>query len=186
MKIGYARVSTGEQNLNLQLDALKRAGCEHIYTDQGVSGSRFARPGLDNALFRLRPGDTLIVWRLDRLGRSLSRLVDLITHLGKRRVQFASLTEAIDTASAGGTLMFHMMAALAEFERRLISERTRAGLDAARARGTRLGRRRALGPDESRQALCLLQSETAAHVAERFNVHPRTLHRLKKRGAAAE
>lgn len=186
MKIGYARVSTGEQNLNLQLDALKRAGCARIYTDQGVSGSHFARPGLDDALFKLQPGDTLVVWRLDRLGRSLSRLVDLIGHLGNRRIQFASLTEVIDTASAGGTLMFHVMAALAEFERRLISERTRAGLNAARERGTRLGRRRALGPDESRQALRLLQSQSAERVAQRFNVHPRTLHRLKKREAIAD
>lgn len=133
MNIGYARVSTDEQSLELQLDALKRAGCNKIYTDQGVSGADFSRPGLDAALARAAAGDTLIVWRLDRLGRSLSKLVDLGTHLEKRGVQFSSIMESINTNSSGGVLIFHLMAALAQFERSPISERTRAGMAAARA-----------------------------------------------------
>lgn len=180
MKIGYARVSTHEQNLRLQLDALSRAGCERIFTDQGVSGASFARQGLDEAMRHAGPDDLLVVWRLDRLGRSLSKLVELVDQLGMRGIQFASLTESIDTASAGGKLMFHMMAALAEFERSLVSERTRAGIEAARIRGIALGRKRALTPAQSDEALQLLLTQPAAQVARVFNVHPRTLQRLAK------
>ncbi|HDR9879690.1 TPA: recombinase family protein [Burkholderia cenocepacia] len=186
MKIGYARVSTQEQNLALQKDALRRAGCEIIYTDQGLSGSGFSRPGLDQALKHLKAGSTLVVWRLDRLGRSLSKLVDLISYLERHKIKFASITEAISTDSSGGMLVFHMMAALAQFERALISERTRAGMAAARARGTKLGRKPALTESQERQALRLLETHSVTSVAERFHVHPRTLRRLCVRHQAAQ
>ncbi|WP_081053215.1 recombinase family protein [Burkholderia territorii] len=140
MKIGYARVSTEEQSLDLQLSALKAANSDRILSDHGVSGSRFDRPGLKEALELAQAGDTLVVWRLDRLGRSLSHLVEVVSDLGKRGIEFVSLTESIDTRSSTGMLMFHMIAALAEFERALISERTRAGMAAARARGAKIGR----------------------------------------------
>ncbi|GAB6852846.1 recombinase family protein [Paraburkholderia kururiensis] len=177
MKIGYARVSTEEQNLSLQKDALRRAGCQKLHTDRGVSGSEFSRPGLDDALARLGPGDTLVVWRLDRLGRSLSKLIDLISYLGRNGIGFISLTESIDTTSAGGVLMFHMMAALSEFERRLISERTRAGMLAARERGRSVGRRPLLTSAQRTQAAALLETRPLGEVARHFNVHPRTLRR---------
>jgi len=183
MKIGYARVSTHEQSLALQLDALRAAGCSKFFTDHGVSGTEFCRRGLDAALSQAKEGDTLVVWRLDRLGRSLSKLVDLITHLERRGIEFVSLNESINTNSSGGVLIFHMMAALAEFERNLISERTRAGIAAARARGSKLGRRRALSPTQRVQALELLRFQSAAEVANQFNVHPRTMLRLKAAGA---
>src|ERR671914_1917590 len=142
MQIGYARVSTDDQTLDLQLDALKAAGCEQIFTDR-VSGVRAERPGLINALDHLRSGDTLVVWRLDRLGRSLPHLIETVTALAGRGVGFKSLTESIDTTNTGGRLIFHIFGALAEFERDLIRERTRAGLTAARARGRKGGRPRA-------------------------------------------
>ncbi|MGZ2749220.1 recombinase family protein [Burkholderia stagnalis] len=178
MNIGYARVSTDEQSLELQLDALKRTGCDRIFTDHGISGTEFSRPGLDAALKHAKTGDTLIVWRLDRLGRSLSKLIDLVTHLEKRGVQFASVMESINTNSSGGVLIFHMMAALAQFERSLISERTRAGLAAARARGRALGRKPALDETQRKQALDMVKRQPVAEVARHFNVHPRTLKRL--------
>ena len=146
MLIGYARVSTVDQNLALQRDALTAAGCERVFTDEGVSGSDTARRGLDGALAALGPGDTLVVWKLDRLGRSLSHLVSLIAELGARRVNFRSLSDPIDTASSGGRLVMHIMGALAEFERGLIVERTQAGIQAAKKRGVQLGRRPSLAP----------------------------------------
>ena len=139
-RVGYARVSTEEQKVDLQLNALKQAGCEQIFVDEGVSGAKADRAGLKKALASLQPGDTLVVWRLDRLGRSLINLVGLMSELGKRGVEFHSLMENIDTTSAGGRLVFHLMAALAEFERSLISERTKAGMEAARLRGIHVGR----------------------------------------------
>ena len=139
MNIGYARVSTGEQILDLQKDALTAAGCEAIHTDI-MSGTKESRPGLDEALSYIRKGDTLVVWRLDRLGRSLKHLIETVTELQGRGVGFKSLTEQIDTTTSGGKLIFHVFGALAEFERDLIQERTHAGLRAARARG-RLGGR---------------------------------------------
>jgi DNA invertase Pin-like site-specific DNA recombinase len=178
MRIGYARVSTDEQSLSLQIDALSRAGCDRLFTDQGVSGSEFSRPGLEATLAALQPGDTLIVWRLDRLGRSLSKLVELIARLGRHQIGLISLTETIATDSSAGVLIFHMMAALAEFERNLISERTRAGVAAARARGRTPGRRPALSAQQREEALKLLEVYTAKTVAREFNVHPRTLARL--------
>jgi DNA invertase Pin-like site-specific DNA recombinase len=139
MLIGYARVSTDEQTLHLQEDALKQAGCDRIFTDT-ISGATTERPGLAEALDFIRPGDTIVVWRLDRLGRSLRHLIETITDLEKRGIGFRSLTESIDTTSPGGKLIFHIFGALAEFERDLIRQRTRAGLEAARARGRRGGR----------------------------------------------
>lgn len=140
MMVGYARVSTEEQNLDLQVDALTRAGCERIFQDRGVSGALASRPALDKAIERLQPGDTLVTWKLDRLGRSLSHLIHVVTSLEGKGVAFRSLSEAIDTGTASGRLLFHVMGALAEFERSLISERTKAGMAAARARGKVLGR----------------------------------------------
>lgn len=177
--IGYARVSTDDQKLDLQLSALKAAGCTQIYSDTGISGAQFTRPGLDKAIRTLRKGDTLIVWRLDRLGRSLKRLVELVDQLGKREIQFRSLNEAIDTSSSGGRLVFHMMAALSEFERSLISERTRAGMEAARQGGRQVGRPPSLSPCEVSEAFVAIyvKGEDIDAVASRFNVSKRTLRR---------
>src|SRR5829696_122399 len=147
MLIGYARVSTDDQNLDLQKDALEKAGCEQIYTDQ-VSGTKARRPGLEQALSHLRSGDTLVVWRLDRLGRSLRHLIDTVTDLQEKGIEFKSLTEAIDTTTSGGKLVFHIFGALAEFEREIIRERTQAGLYAARARGRTGGRPKVLSAKE--------------------------------------
>lgn len=149
--LGYARISTGEQLLDLQLDALKDARCDRVFTDT-ISGAKSQRPGLAEALGYLRPGDTLIVWRLDRLGRSLSQLIALMTQLQEQGVSFRSLTEQIDTTTSGGKLIFHIFGALAEFERNLIRERTHAGLAAARARGRQGGRPKKLDATKSQMA----------------------------------
>ena len=149
--IGYARVSTPDQDVSLQLDALRRAGCldDQIFLDI-ASGARTARPGLEACVQRLASGDTLVVWRLDRLGRSMTHLVTLIEELLRRQIRFRSLSDgALDTTTASGELVFHLFSALAQFERRLVQERTRAGLMAARARG-RHGGRRPITPDDPR------------------------------------
>jgi DNA invertase Pin-like site-specific DNA recombinase len=151
MLVGYARVSTYEQNLDLQNDALKDAGCKKIFVDQ-ISGVASARPGLEEALNYVREGDMLVVWRLDRLGRSLKQLIELIGRLEEKHIGFKSLQESIDTTSSGGRLIFHIFGALAEFERNLIRERTTAGLTAARARGRKGGRPRALDPEKRKVA----------------------------------
>lgn len=143
MKVGYARVSTDDQNPAWQIEALQQAGCEKIFRDQ-VSGARTERPGLQAALAYLRPGDSLVVWRLDRLGRSLKHLIETVTLLEEKGVGFQSLQEAMDTTTSGGRLVFHIFGALAEFERQLIRERTQAGLKAARARGRHGGRPKSL------------------------------------------
>ena len=177
-KIGYARVSTDDQNLHLQRDALVAAGCEIIYEDK-ASGKSTARPELDNCLKALRPGDTLVVWRLDRLGRSLSDLVKVVTNLiDERGVGFLSLQEQIETNSASGKLIFHVFAALAEFERNLISERTKAGLDAARARGRKGGRKPKLAPKDIREIKVLLKDPSipVSDVAKRFGVSRTTIY----------
>ncbi|KVU28431.1 DNA resolvase [Burkholderia ubonensis] len=178
MKIGYARVSTEEQHLDLQLLALQQYQCDKIFTDQGISGARFDRPGLTAALSALDEGATLIVWRLDRLGRSLGHLVSVVADLSIRNVRIVSLTEGIDTQSSTGRFTFHLLAALAEFERSLISERTRAGVAAARARGRYAGRPRALSAEQLGLARELRKSRTESDVAGMFGVHPRTLRRL--------
>jgi len=178
MMIGYARVSTHEQDTALQIDALIRAGCDRIFRDDGVSGTKEFRPSLTEALEALQPGDTLVAWRLDRLGRSLSHLISLIAKLEHRGIAFRSLSEAIDTTSAGGRLLFHVMGALAEFERSLISERTRAGLAAARRRGRQLGRRRKLTAAQ----VCFVAAQLAngaplADLAEALSVSAMTIRR---------
>lgn len=154
MLIGYARVSTDDQNLNLQRDALQRAGCVQIFEDR-APGAKAARPGLKQALYVARAGDVLVVWRLDRLGRSLKDLIGLMETIQERRIELQSLQEGIATTSSGGRLVFHLFGALAEFERNLIQERTQAGLTAARARGRIGGRPKALDPAKRQLAVKL-------------------------------
>lgn len=153
MKFGYARVSKLEQNLSLQMDALNIAGCDEIMTDE-ISGVISNRPGLNNLIQKLRRDDELVVWRLDRLGRSISDLISLINDLSEKGVKFSSLTENIETSTNGGRLIFNIFASLAEFERNLIRERTLAGLEAARARGRHGGRPKS-SPDKINAALQL-------------------------------
>lgn len=177
VKIGYARVSTQDQKLDMQRNALTAAGCSTIFEDQ-TSGTRAKRPGLDQVLAKLGPGVVLVVWRLDRLGRSLSHLVEVLKTIEAKGAGFVSLTEAIDTTSAGGRLVFHMMAALAEFERTLIVERTQAGLSAAKARGMKLGRRKKLTPKQVEHGRALLDAgETGHAVATSLGVSRATLYR---------
>ncbi len=152
MKLGYARVSTRDQNLDLQVDALKRVGCEHIYQDI-AGGSKTARPALDEMLGQLRAGDVIVIWKLDRMGRSLAHLVELVGDLVKRKVGLVSLNDPIDTTSAQGRLVFNLFASLAEFERELIRERTQAGLSAARARGRIGGRPKGLSSQAQATAM---------------------------------
>jgi len=153
MNVGYARVSTLEQNLDLQKDALTKAGCERIFADR-ISGAKSVRPGLTEALSFVREGDVLVVWKLDRLGRSLQQLIETVTGLAARGIEFRSLTEQIDTTTPGGKLIFHIFGSLAEFERDLIRERSKAGVAAARARGRIGGRPRAEAlNDEKKLAL---------------------------------
>jgi DNA invertase Pin-like site-specific DNA recombinase len=181
MLIGYARVSTNEQHLDLQRDALLKAGvaARNIYTDK-VTGVKSERPGLKQALSHLRDGDTFLVWRLDRLGRSLRHLIDTVTTLKNRGVAFKSLTENIDTATATGNLVFQIFGALAEFERNLITERTVAGLVAARARG-RTGGRPRRNPSSGRvnfaKRLYHDQKLTIAEIIKTLNVSKSTLYR---------
>ena len=156
MLVGYARVSTPDQNLQLQTDALHAAGCERIFTDT-VSGARVERPGLTAALSECRPGDTLVVWKLDRLERSLPHLVETVHALSTRGVGFKSVQEEIDTTTSSGKLIFHLFAALADFERDLIRERTKAGLTAARARGRKGGRPKGVDQKKQQAALALKQ-----------------------------
>lgn len=180
MKIGYARVSTDDQNLDLQRQALSSAGCNEVFTDQ-VSGTASRRPGFDAALAHCNAGDVLVVWRLDRLGRSLSHLIDVIQQLGQREVGFISLSENIDTTTAGGRLVFHLMGAIAEFERALIVERTRAGVEAAKKRGTHLGRPSALNAAQVRHARALIEGgESPGSVAASLGVSRSTLYRALK------
>jgi Enterobacteriaceae phage serine recombinase len=176
MLVGYARVSTTDQNLALQRDALKAAGCRNVFTDHGISGSIFKRPRLEAALVSLKPGDTLLVWKLDRLGRSLAHLVQTIPDLGERGINFRSLSDPIDTESAGGRLVLHIMAALAEFERSLGTECTSAGLAAAKRRGRKLGRRRSLSQAQLALASELIEKgEARSLIAENLGVARSTL-----------
>lgn len=180
--IGYGRVSTVEQNLDLQVSALKAVGCDKIFADDGYSGSDFSRPGLTKLLRTLRRGDTLTVWRLDRLGRSLFELLKLIRDLNERGVEFRSLNENLDTSTPAGRLLLHVLASMAEFERSLISERTRAGMAAARARGSRIGRRPAMTQDQRQEARLALADGSASveMLAKHHRIHPRTLLRVLK------
>jgi DNA invertase Pin-like site-specific DNA recombinase len=177
MNIGYARVSTLEQNLDLQQDALKQAGCKRVYLDK-LSGALAQRPGLEQMKDALREGDTLVVWRLDRLGRSLKDLVERVAYLDERQVGLKSLHESIDTTTPSGTLIFHVFAALAEFERNLTRERTRAGLAAARARGKQGGRPKALRPDKRKLAvdLYLEKKLSVKSICEMMSISKPTLY----------
>src|SRR3954454_19395136 len=178
MLIGYARVSTLDQTLALQQDALTAAGCEQLYTDT-VSGSVTTRPGLTEALSHLRAGDALVVWRLDRLGRSLAHLIDTIRQLQEQRIGFRSLQEQIDTTTSGGKLIFHAFGALAEVERDLIRERTHAGLQAARARGRLFGRPKALTLQQVKQLQTLAKDErnTVTEICETLGISRATYYR---------
>lgn len=184
MLIGYARVSTAEQNVDLQIDALKHAGCERIFSE-AASGARVDRKALAEALSFAREKDVFVVWKLDRLGRTVGQLVDFVGALKERGVEFRSLTDGIDTTTPAGRFFFHMMAALAEMERDLIRERTMAGLAAARARGRTGGRKRALSAPQLAQARLLLQhpDQTMDAVATTFGISRSTLYRALARSA---
>jgi len=184
MLIGYARVSTTDQTLALQQDALEKAGCTKIFTDT-ASGAKAERIGLEDALSYVRKGDTLVVWRLDRLGRSLRDLIDTISKLEARAIGFKSITENIDTTTSGGKLIFHIFGALAEFERNLIRERTTAGLQSARARGRKGGRPKVLTDKKAAmaQALYADKTNTLAEICKTLNISRTTLYRyIKVRG----
>ena len=175
--IGYARVSTQDQNLDLQTEALTKAGCKRIFNDK-ISGSRAERPGLTKALEMLREGDTLIVWKLDRLGRSVKNLVDLVGELHKQGIQFKRLTDAIDTGTPSGRFFFHVMASLAEMERELTVERTRAGLEVARQLGRKGGRKRQMTDSKIESAKKLLASGIPPRdVATNLGISVPTLYR---------
>ncbi len=177
MLIGYARVSTQDQNLDLQIDALRKAGCTKVFEDK-LSGSRADRPGLTKTLEMLREGDTLVIWKLDRLGRSVKHLVDLVGELHTRDVQFRSLTDAIDTSTPSGRFFFHVMASLAEMERELTVERTRAGLEVARQLGRTGGRKRQMTESKIRSARKLLaEGIPPRDVARNLGVSVPTLYR---------
>ena len=177
MRIGYARVSSEDQNLTLQLDALKNAECDQVFQDQ-MSGTRADRPGLKDALSHLRPGDTLLVWKLDRLGRGVKGLVDLVADLEKREIHFQSITDQINTSTPAGRFFFHVMASLAQMERELIVERTRAGLAAARRQGRVGGRKREMTESKMESARQLLLAGTPPKdVAKNLGVSVPTLYR---------
>ncbi|ATA22636.1 DNA-invertase [Brenneria goodwinii] len=177
MLIGYARVSTGDQNLDLQKNALDRAECEQIFEDT-ASGKNAKRPGLRRAIRRLKRGDTLVVWKLDRLGRSVRDLITMVSDLQSRGIHFRSLTDSIDTSTPAGRFFFHVMSALAEMERELIIERTRAGLAAAREQGRIGGRRPVMTPDVIEHARQMLQNgATRRQVAEICGVTVKTIYK---------
>lgn len=177
MLIGYARVSTQDQNLDLQKTALINAGCQKIFEDK-ISGSRAERPGLAKTLEILRDGDTLVVWKLDRLGRSVKHLVDLAGDLAQQGIHFRSLTDSIDTGTPSGRFFFHVMASLAQMERELAVERTRAGLEAARKLGRRGGRKRLMTDSKIESARKLLASGVSPkEVARNLGVSVPTLYR---------
>src|SRR5215210_2037351 len=186
MLIGYARISTQDQTLNLQKDALEKIGCSKIFTDT-ASGAKAERTGLNEALEYVREGDTLVVWRLDRLGRSLKHLIETITKLNNRKVGFQSITENIDTTTSGGKLVFHIFGALAEFERDIIKDRTKAGLSAARARGRLGGRPKAKTLDTPKkvalaQSLYDNSNNTIDEICRTLNVSRATLYRYINTG----
>lgn len=180
--LGYARVSTTDQDARLQLDALTTAGCYRIFTDT-ASGAFESRPELEKLLDQIRPGDTLVVWRLDRLGRSIRHLINHMDALQQQGIEFKSLQENIDTSSSGGRLVFNIFASLAEFERDLIRERTNAGLVAARARGRTGGRPSSLSRDKLRTAKRLYEQKdmTVAQIGEVLGVSRSTVYRALKK-----
>ncbi|MDR6739124.1 DNA invertase Pin-like site-specific DNA recombinase [Herbaspirillum sp. 1173] len=177
--IGYARVSTSEQSLDLQLDSLRLAGASEIYEEK-ASGKSANRPELEHCLKALRPGDELVVWRLDRLGRNLKDLIRIVEDLKDKGVSFRSITERIDTSGPTSTLVFHLFASLAQFERSLILERTQAGMEAARARGRKGGRPPALDAEKARMAKAMMKNRefSVASLARQFGVSRTTLYEL--------
>ena len=187
MIIGYARVSTQDQNPQLQLDALSGANCEQVFHET-ATGTLRERPELTDCLRTLRKGDALVVWKLDRLARSLKDLVEIVHDLNQRGIGFRSLTESIDTTSSGGRLVFHIFGALAEFEHSLIRERTIAGLAAARARGRKGGRKPALSPADVRKAAAMLADPdiTKAEIAKHFGVSRVTLNAALNRAGIVD
>jgi DNA invertase Pin-like site-specific DNA recombinase len=182
MIVGYARVSTQDQNPDFQVDALEKAGCGQIFREK-VTGKLRERPELSQCLRMLRAGDTLIVWKLDRLARSLKDLVEIVQDLNDREIGFKSLTEAIDTTNSGGRLVFHIFGSLAEFEHDLIRERTIAGLQAARARGRKGGRKPAMSASDVKKAAAMLSDPTMTktEVAQHFRVSRTTLNASLRR-----
>src|SRR5215213_2524377 len=182
MFVGYARVSTSDQTLDLQQDALTKAGCTKIYTDT-ASGAQTEREGLTEALAYVRAGDTLVVWKLDRMGRSLKDLITRITELETRKIGFKSLTEQIDTTTSGGKLIFHIFGALAEFERDIIRERTSAGLEAARTRGRTGGRPKSLASSKQARAQKLYADKetSVTEICKGLGISRTTLWRYVKR-----
>jgi DNA invertase Pin-like site-specific DNA recombinase len=178
VKHGYARVSTEDQSAAMQIEALKQAGCGHVYVDKALSGATTKRPALTKCLNTLQSGDVLAVWKLDRLGRSVRDLIAMLDDLKRRGVTFQSLTESIDTESPTGRAMWQMIGVLAELERSLISERTKTGAAAARARGVKFGRKRKLTAQQVQQARKLIDmKESVSEVARGFQVSPATLYR---------
>lgn len=178
MKYGYARTSTDDQTTALQLAALKKARCTHIFEDKGLTGATTKRPALARCLRTLRAGDTLVVWKLDRLGRSLSDLIAMLDGFRERGIRFYFLTEAIDTETPTGRAMWQMIGVLAELERSLITERTRAGVQAAKRRGVKFGRKPKLTPQQISHARDLVENgEARQHVADLLNVGRTTLYR---------
>src|SRR3712207_3875726 len=182
MLIGYARVSTHDQTLALQKDALQKAGCKKIFSDQ-VSGTKTERKGLSDALSHLRTGDTLVVWRLDRFGRSLRHLIDIVTMLHEKGIGFKSLQENIDTTTSGGKLVFHIFGALAEFEREIIRERTQAGLESARSRGKVGGRPKTLSARQVQvlRNMAADKSLTVSDVCQTLGIGRTTFYRYVKK-----
>ncbi|HLV29423.1 MAG TPA: recombinase family protein [Burkholderiaceae bacterium] len=179
IRYGYARSSAGDRNLEQQIEELTQAACSRIYSDDGIALAGSSYPGLDKLTKKLRRGDTLVVCRLDRLGHSLRDLVELIDDLGSSGIHFVSLAEGIDTTRSEGRLLFHMMAALAEFERSVISERTKAGMAAARAAGKHVGRKPALDRKQQAEIKKAYANEVPVEtLAKRYAVHPRTIQRL--------
>jgi len=184
MQFGYARVSTDDQNPALQLAALKKAGCKTVFKDEGISGATTKRPALLRCLKTLEAGDTLIVWKLDRLGRSLRDLIQMLDELRERGVKFQSRTEAIDTATPTGRAMWQMIGVLAELERSLIAERTRAGVKAAQSRGVKFGRKLKLTGQQIAHARKLIeQGEPVPDVARLLSVDRATVYRALQRAA---
>ena len=182
MILGYARVSTADQNSNLQTDALKKAGCENIFIDS-ISGTRDQRPELSKLLSTVRAGDCVVVWKLDRLGRSLAHLVKLVNQFKEQSVDLVFIVDSIDTTTPAGEFFFHVMAAMAQFERETIVQRTRAGLQAAKERGVKLGRPSKLSPHQKRAALKMIKDgEPYKTVALTFNITLASLYRIFPRG----
>ncbi|MCV6574667.1 MAG: recombinase family protein [Cohaesibacter sp.] len=184
MKIGYVRVSDSDQTEDLQIDALKAAGCEAIYGDHGVSGSITERKGLSELLASLKHGDTLVVWKLDRLGRSTIHLLQLLDDLRQRGIDFIAITQGIDTTTAIGRMLYGQLAVFAEFEREQISERTKAGMAAAKKRGKHIGRPRKLSDNQIARAKTLVRAkkQSISTIAQKWDVSPTTLNRALKSG----